>query len=465
MATYYAKSLSIDPSYLIAMIGESGSDWDISVASGTVTAHNVFLMDSNAVGGATFVAESDCIDGGNNTGWIFTTDYEITTSDSTNITYASFTANGTVVSLGSTSTTRRGFCYVAGSGTPTVADSVVDESGDFPVGSFSLSVTGVTTNVSYNIRAFIEDAAGVHYGNTETTLVLPETPIDVDATTTDDYITITWDAVTGATSYNIYWANAFGVTSSSVKITGAASPYLHMDLSPGSTYYYRVSALYGTSESALSLEVSATVGANYPTFSPDNYLETADYLNLLTSEYQIATNFKQWLEYPIEIAKDGMTTANNMNNVFDLDFATGVQLDILGTLLGQTRYLPFQPTDGSDPKLDDNMYRKLLKAKILLNHWDGQLSDIEQKWVAIFPGTNIVIKDNQDMSIDISVTGDISTLIQEMIEYDMIVPRPQGVWVNYAWATTVQKKFAYDMGATTGSTTYDGYDLSSWATE
>jgi hypothetical protein len=467
MTTYYAKSLSIDPAYLIALIGTSGADWDISVASGTVSAHKTIIMDSNAIGGATFIAESDCVDGGNNTGWIFITNYSITTDDSTNVTSSSFTANGTVVSLGGIPITRRGFCYVSGGGDPTVTDGVVQETGDFPVGSFSLLVTGVTTNVTYKVRAFVEDAAGVHYGTTETVVIIPETPLNVVATADDEEssITITWSSVTGATSYNIYWGNSSGITSSSMKITGAVSPYIHLDLYPGLVYYYRVSALCGTVESELSLEVSAVVTAAYPTFSPANYLDMIDYLNLLTSQYQLSTNFKTWLEKVLEIAEDGMEAANNMNNVFDIDFAVGVQLDIIGTILGQTRYLPFQPTDGSDPKLDDNMYRKLLKAKIALNHWDGQLASIEQKWQSIFPGTNIIIKDNQDMTIDISVTGDITSLIQEMIEYDMIVPRPQAVGVNYAWVLKITKIFAYDMGATTGSTTYDGYNLASWAKE
>ena len=71
MSVYNVKSLSIYPSYLFVMIGTDGNDWDMNITSGTVTASNVFLMDSNGTGGATFLADSTCIDGGGNTGWNF----------------------------------------------------------------------------------------------------------------------------------------------------------------------------------------------------------------------------------------------------------------------------------------------------------------------------------------------------------------------------------------------------------
>ncbi len=46
----------------------AGSAWNLVCASGTITADWVYLQDSHASGGATFVA-NDATDGGNNTGW------------------------------------------------------------------------------------------------------------------------------------------------------------------------------------------------------------------------------------------------------------------------------------------------------------------------------------------------------------------------------------------------------------
>ncbi len=74
-------------------------------------------------------------------------------------------------------------------------------------------------------------------------------------------VTIQWDSVAGATTYNVYWATAPGVRKSTgFLIAGVASPYVHQDLSNGTTYYYVVSAVDSTVtvESRISAEVSAT---------------------------------------------------------------------------------------------------------------------------------------------------------------------------------------------------------------
>jgi hypothetical protein len=67
---------------------------------------------------------------------------------------------------------------------------------------------------------------------------------------------VSWNAVSGATSYNIYYSNAPGVTKSTgTKISAVTSPYVHMDLTAG-TYYYVVTAASSAGESAASSEVS-----------------------------------------------------------------------------------------------------------------------------------------------------------------------------------------------------------------
>ena len=71
--------------------------------------------------------------------------------------------------------------------------------------------------------------------------------------------TITWNAVSGAISYNIYWSTTAGVTKSNgIKITGATSPYHQISLIPFTTYYYVVTAVNASGESVESAQVSAT---------------------------------------------------------------------------------------------------------------------------------------------------------------------------------------------------------------
>jgi inhibitor of cysteine peptidase len=87
----------------------------------------------------------------------------------------------------------------------------------------------------------------------------PPAPTGVSASAGNGQATISWNAVSGATSYNIYWSTTSGVTKTSgTKITGAASPYSHTGLINGTTYYYIVTAVNSFGESSESSQVSAT---------------------------------------------------------------------------------------------------------------------------------------------------------------------------------------------------------------
>ncbi|MCL5022126.1 MAG: fibronectin type III domain-containing protein [Nitrospirae bacterium] len=108
-------------------------------------------------------------------------------------------------------------------------------------------------------------ACGGGGGSSEPVPPLPA-PVNVSATAGNEQVTITWDAVDGATSYNIYWSNTPGVTrATGMKIADVASPYVHLtgDGSNGRIFYYVVTAAGADGESAESAEVNAT-----PTLEP-----------------------------------------------------------------------------------------------------------------------------------------------------------------------------------------------------
>jgi fibronectin type 3 domain-containing protein len=84
-------------------------------------------------------------------------------------------------------------------------------------------------------------------------------PTGVTVTAGNGQVTISWSAVTGATSYNLYWRNTSGVTRlSGNRIADVTSPFTHAGLVNGSTYYYVVTAVTASGESAESAEVGAT---------------------------------------------------------------------------------------------------------------------------------------------------------------------------------------------------------------
>ena len=89
--------------------------------------------------------------------------------------------------------------------------------------------------------------------------VAPPAPAGISASNTTGQDTISWAAVGGATSYNLYWSTTNGVTKANgTRITGTTSPYTHAALSNGTTYYYVVTAVNAEGESTESGQASAT---------------------------------------------------------------------------------------------------------------------------------------------------------------------------------------------------------------
>ena len=72
-------------------------------------------------------------------------------------------------------------------------------------------------------------------------------------------VVLDWTAVSGATSYTVYWGSATGVSSSSTSITSVSTDsYTHTGLYDGTTYYYKVAAVDSAGTGMLSSEVNAT---------------------------------------------------------------------------------------------------------------------------------------------------------------------------------------------------------------
>ncbi len=74
--------------------------------------------------------------------------------------------------------------------------------------------------------------------------------------------TLTWPAVTGATSYNVYRGTTAGGEAATPLATGVTSTsFTNTGLAAGTTYYYKVSAVNAGGEGLKSSEVSATTQA------------------------------------------------------------------------------------------------------------------------------------------------------------------------------------------------------------
>jgi hypothetical protein len=121
------------------------------------------------------------------------------------------------------------------------------------------------------------------------------------------------------------------------------------------------------------------------------------YLALITSEHQDRLKFKSVVAIAIEPAADLQSFLLGMPAQFDLDLAIGAQLDVVGQWVGFSRLvsIPYpspwmaldDPTRGLDyaplkgpfdlgnyyARLDDETYRRAIRAKITANWGDGNI--------------------------------------------------------------------------------------------
>ena len=156
-----------------------------------------------------------------------------------------------------------------------------------------------------------------------------------------------------------------------------------------------------------------------------------NYLNNITSQHRDKPKFISWLSKNLTIIDHAYMSIKSIDINFDIDNAIGKQLDTLGTVIGRKRVLTFQPLNGHNPTMDDETYRLVLKAKVAMNIWDGTIPQIYEIWSNIFKDIGLQIQDNQDMSFNAYITGYVNQIRTDLIQHGYIVPKPEGVRVNY----------------------------------
>jgi len=77
----------------------------------------------------------------------------------------------------------------------------------------------------------------------------------------DKMITLSWSAITGATSYDLFYSSSAGVTEDSTKIENVSSPYTRNNLTNNQSVYYKLKAISSANTSNLSNELIGTARA------------------------------------------------------------------------------------------------------------------------------------------------------------------------------------------------------------
>ncbi len=144
------------------------------------------------------------------------------------------------------------------------------------------------------------------------------------------------------------------------------------------------------------------------------------YLDLVTWQHQ-KPKYLETIVQTIRGHAQGIELLVNLYELFGIDTAVGVQLDMVGQWVGVTRYIetsieniffswddykvgweqgvwwsPYLPTSEFF-RLDDEHYRFLLRARIVSNHWDGTIPGAYEAWNTLFgpEDYHIIIQDGR----------------------------------------------------------------------
>lgn len=197
------------------------------------------------------------------------------------------------------------------------------------------------------------------------------------------------------------------------------------------------------------------------------------YRQLITSEHRDHPLFEAVVGALTSPMVDRSASELPLIPAFNLDGATGAQLDAVGLWVGVTRNLktplvgvyfswdataalgwdsgswkgPFDADSGL-LSLPDDVYRRLLRARIAANYWDGTIPGATAVWSSVFDGNqSIVIQDNQDMTMLVGFVGGIISAIDQALLTGGYLPlKPAGVRiVAYAVPVDTNPLFAWDI--------------------
>jgi hypothetical protein len=144
------------------------------------------------------------------------------------------------------------------------------------------------------------------------------------------------------------------------------------------------------------------------------------------------------------------------NKVWNLDTAEGYGLDVLGRIVGASRivnvpqggiYIGFegQPaaenwnngtwysgaTSTNNIRLDEGTYRRVIRAKVLSNVWDGSIPMANRILMTLFPDHgNCFMGDDGNMAISYHFGAALSPVDFAVASQEGVLPRPCGVSVT-----------------------------------
>lgn len=163
-----------------------------------------------------------------------------------------------------------------------------------------------------------------------------------------------------------------------------------------------------------------------------------------------------WYEIARKLGGSIEAAAQAVRKSYDIDTAVGEQLNVIGRIVVAPRSfvgsIPMSPalfdlTDGDefgddeamfsaltidqDGQLSDELYRLVIKAKIIKNNGDATIENILEGMNFLLPRADVLrVTDGEDMSFSIEFYGQITNLERFALLNAGLVPKPQAVRFN-----------------------------------
>lgn len=186
-------------------------------------------------------------------------------------------------------------------------------------------------------------------------------------------------------------------------------------------------------------------------------MSTDKYLSLIISQHKQKPKFNEVVKASIEPIIDCGNLLKALNSYFDIDTATGDQLQIIADWVGaqnaipnaipipffgfadQPESLPAAEQDGTDfggywresgmsdhraLAMSEQLFKRVVKAKIKLNNSDCTLSSAKEILETVLD-QSFKIKDNDDMTVTFSFSTAYEVWQRELVK--LLFPLPSGV--------------------------------------
>lgn len=173
------------------------------------------------------------------------------------------------------------------------------------------------------------------------------------------------------------------------------------------------------------------------------------------AQYRTKPKAVAWYAIARTMSGDLEAAAEAVRKSYDIDTAVGDQLDVLGRIVvigrsfagtvamepalfgdldaefGDTDEMCSALTIDQDSQLSDELYRLVIKAKILKNTSDATIESILGGMNFLLPNAQMLrLTDGENMSFGLEFYGQITDLERYALINAKLVPKPQGVRFN-----------------------------------